>query len=174
MYQIKMKIYTNVINPLMFGTWVLRVTNDINLEKGINYIQLQEEPIIKLKTLNKDGLFGIKKSRTAYINNINYIHDNCYSFILKYSRKNIYSYSFLGIEIPEFKSNSVSYSNEKNLTINLYDKTLLISDNESPLYYIFDLYIGKIKYPNIETSINTFIFTQLFSILLSLTITKML
>jgi len=174
MYQIKMKIYTNVINPLMFGTWVLRVTNDINLEKGINYIQLQEEPIIKLKTLNKDGLFGIKKSRTAYINNINYIHDNCYSFILNYSRKNIYSYSFLGIEIPEFKSNSVSYSNEKKLTINLYEKTLLICDNESPLYYIFDLYIGKIKYPNIETSINTFIFTQLFSILLSIIISKII
>lgn len=169
-----MKIYTNLINPLMFGTWVLRVTNDINLEKGINYIQIQEEPIIKLKTLNKDGIFGIKKSRTAYINNINYINQNCYSFILNYSRKNIYSYSFLGIEIPEFKSNSVSYSNKKNLTINLYEKTLLIYDNESPLYYIFDLYIGKIKYPNIETSINTFIFTQLFSILLSIIISKII
>ena len=77
-----MKIYTNVINPLMFGTWVLRITNDVNLEKGINYIQLQEEPILKLKTLKQDKIFGIKKSRTAYINNINYIHDNCYSFIL--------------------------------------------------------------------------------------------
>ena len=169
-----MKLYTNIINPLMFGTWVLRVTNDINLEKGINYIQLQEEPIIKLKTLNKDGLFGIKNSRTADITNITYINDNCYSFILNYSKKNIYSYSFLGIEIPEFKSNSLSYYKEKNLTINLFEKTILINDNESPLYYIFDLYIGKIKYPNIETSINTFIFTQLFSILLSLIITKML
>lgn len=158
----------------MFGTWVLRVTNDINLEKGINYIQLQEEPIIKLKTLNKDGLYGIKNSRTADITNITYINDNCYSFILNYSKKNIYSYSFLGIEIPEFKSNSLSYYKEKNLTINLFEKTILINDNESPLYYIFDLYIGKIKYPNIETSINTFIFTQLFSILLSLIITKML
>lgn len=169
-----MKLYTNIINPLMFGTWVLRVTNDINLEKGINYIQLQEEPIIKLKTLNKDGLYGIKNSRTADITNITYINDNCYSFILNYSKKNIYSYSFLGIEIPEFKSNSLSYYKEKNLTINLFEKTILINDNESPLYYIFDLYIGKIKYPNIETSINTFIFTQLFSILLSLIITKML
>ena len=174
MYLIKMKLYTNIINPLMFGTWVLRVTNDINLEKGINYIQLQEEPIIKLKTLNKDGLYGIKNSRTADITNITYINDNCYSFILNYSKKNIYSYSFLGIEIPEFKSNSLSYYKEKNLTINLFEKTILINDNESPLYYIFDLYIGKIKYPNIETSINTFIFTQLFSILLSLIITKML
>lgn len=169
-----MKIYTNIISPLMFGTWVLRVTNDINIEKGINYIQLQEEPIIKLKTLKQDGLFGIKKSRTAYINNINYINDECYSFTLNYSKKNIYSYSFLGIEIPEYKSDSLSYCKQINLTINLFQKTILITDNDNYLYYIFDLYIGKIKYPNTETSINTFIFTQLFSILMSLIIAKLL
>ena len=169
-----MKIYTNVINPLMFGTWVLRITNDVNLEKGINYIQLQEEPILKLKTLKQDKIFGIKKSRTAYINNINYIHDNCYSFILNYSKKNIYSYSFLGIEIPEFKSNSISYCQQKNLTLTLHEKTMMITDNDSYLYYIFDLYIGKIKYPNTETSINTFIFTQIFSIFMSIIITKLL
>ena len=158
----------------MFGTWVLRISNDLEIKKGINYIQLQEEPIIKLKTLKQDGLFGIKNSRTADITNITYINDNCYSFILNYSKKNIYSYSFLGIEIPEFKSNSLSYYKEKNLTINLFEKTILINDNESPLYYIFDLYIGKLKYPNTETSINTFIFTQLFSIFMSLIITKLL
>jgi hypothetical protein len=169
-----MKIYTNIISPLMFGTWVLRISNDLEIKKGINYIQLQEEPIIKLKTLKQDGLFGIKNSRTADITNITYINDNCYSFILNYSKKNIYSYSFLGIEIPEFKSNSLSYYKEKNLTINLFEKTILINDNESPLYYIFDLYIGKLKYPNTETSINTFIFTQLFSIFMSLIITKLL
>jgi len=169
-----MRIYTNIISPLMFGTWVLRISNDINVEKGLNYIQIQEEPIIKLKTLKQDGLFGIKKSRTAFINDINYINENSYSFILKYSRKNTYSYSFLGVEIPEFKSNSIEYYKEKNFTIDLHDKTMIITDNNSYLYYIFDLYIGKLKYPNTETSINTFIFTQLFSIILSLLISKMM
>ena len=169
-----MKIYTNIVNPLMFGTWVLRVTNDINIEKAINYIQIQEEPIIKLKTLNQEGLIGTKKSRTAVINNINYIDNNCYSFTLNYSKKNIYSYSFLGIEIPEFRSNSMSYNKIKNLTMNLFEKTILISDNESSLYYVFDLYIGKLKYPNTETTINTFIFTQLFSLFASILITKLL
>jgi hypothetical protein len=158
----------------MFGTWVLRISNDINVEKGLNYIQIQEEPIIKLKTLKQDGLFGIKKSRTAFINDINYINENSYSFILKYSRKNTYSYSFLGVEIPEFKSNSIEYYKEKIFTIDLHDKTMIITDNNSYLYYIFDLYIGKLKYPNTETSINTFIFTQLFSIILSLLISKMM
>lgn len=169
-----MKIYTNIISPLMFGTWILRISNDISLDKGLNYIQIQEEPIIKLKTLKQDKLFGIKKSRTAYINDINYIDDNEYSFTLKYSRKNTYSYSFLGVEIPEFKSNSIEYYKEKNLTIKLYDKTMIITDNDKYFYYIFDLYIGKLKYPNAETSINTFIFTQLFSIIVSLLISKMM
>lgn len=169
-----MRLYSNIVNPLMFGTWVLRITNDINIDKGLNYIQIQEEPIIKLKTLKQDGLFGIKKSRTAYINNINNIENNSYSFTLKYSKKNIYSYSFLGIEIPEFKSDSLSYYREKDFIINLFDKTLIISDNETNIYYIFDLYIGKLKYPNTETNINTFIFSQIFSILLSIIITKFL
>ena len=167
-----MKIYTNVISPLLFGTWVLRLSNDIYLEKGLNYIQIQEEPIIKLKTLNQDGLFGIKKSRTAYINDITYLEDNSYKFKLKYSRKNTYSYSFLGIEIPEFKSNSIEYYKEKNLTVKFFDKTAIITDNDNDFFYIFDLYIGKIKYPNTETTINTFIFTQLFSLIVTLLINR--
>lgn len=169
-----MKIYRNIINPLMFGTWILRITNDVDIDKGLNYIQIQEEPVIKLKTLKQDGLFGIKKSRTAYINNINYINNESYSFTLNYSKKNTYSYSFLGIKIPEFKSNSIEYYKEKRFTINLFDKTIIITDNEKYLYYIFDLYIGKLQYPNTETSINTFMFTQLFSILMTLLLEKLL
>ncbi len=169
-----MKIYRNIINPLMFGTWILRITNDVDIDKGLNYIQIQEDPVIKLKTLKQDGLFGIKKSRTAYINNINYINNESYSFTLNYSKKNTYSYSFLGIKIPEFKSNSIEYYKEKRFTINLFDKTIIITDNEKYLYYIFDLYIGKLQYPNTETSINTFMFTQLFSILMTLLLEKLL
>lgn len=168
-----MKIYTNIINPLMFGTWVLRISNDINIENGVNYIEIQEEPIIKLKTLKQDGLFGQKKSRTAYINNIKYIDENIYSFKLSFSRKNIYSYSFLGIEIPEYKSNSQSYIKQENYNIKFFDKTIIITDDDNYLYYIFDLYIGKLKYPNAETSFNTFMFTQIFSILFGLLFTKL-
>jgi hypothetical protein len=170
---IEMKIYTNIVNPLMFGTWILRVTNDVTIEKAINYIQIQEVPIIKFKTLKHEGLLGIKKSRTATIKNTNYINDHCYTFSLNYSRKNVYSYSFLGIEIPEVKSSSTSYNKVKNLTIKLFEKTIIISDNDSYLYYIFDLYIGKIKYPNTETTIYTFIFTQLFSIFVGVIITHL-
>jgi hypothetical protein len=169
-----MIVYNNIISPLMFGTWLLRNTNDINVDCGLNYIKIQPEPIIKLKSLKQDGFFGIKKSKTAFIKNINAIEKNCYSFTLKYSSKNIYSYSFLGIEIPEFKTDTLAYNKENNFTIYLYDKTMVITDDEVNTYYIFDLFIGKIKYPNTETNVYTFIFTQIISILISVILSKII
>jgi len=172
-----MKIYTNLINPLMYGNWILRNTNDISLKKSLNYIQIQEEPLIKLKTIKQNGLIGKKISRTAYINNINYIGNNTYSFILKYSSKSAYSYSFLGIEIPEIKTNSIIYDKEKKFLISIFYKTLLIEEdlnNPNYLFYIFDLQISDIKYPNTETNINIIIITQLLSILFSLFISRYL
>ena len=169
-----MKILTSNIPPLIFGTWILRITNDINIENGLNFVQINEEPIIKLKTVKQEGLFGIKKSRTAVIKNIKNTHKNSYNFTLNYSTKNTYSYSFLGIEIPEFKSKSITYDKINDLSLNIFDKTLLVTDNDLSLYYIFDLNVGKIKYPNVETSLNTFLFTQLIGILLSIIIAKIL
>jgi hypothetical protein len=166
-----MKLLTNNIHPLIFGTWILRITNDLNVDNGLNYMKINEEPIIKLKTVKQEELFGIKKSRTAMIENVKQLTENSYNFTLNYSRKNTYSYSILGIEIPEFQSKSMTYYKVSELTITIFDKTLLIIDNSQYLYYIFDLSIGKIKYPHIETSLNTFLFTQIISILLSIIIT---
>jgi hypothetical protein len=165
----------SVINPFMYGTWILRVSNDINLNtQELNYIQIKEEPVIKFKTLKQDGFMGVKKSRTSYIKNITQMDNNTYSFALQHSNKNTYSYSLFGIQIPEFKSKSLSYTKVQNFVISSFEKTLLIVDNENEMYYLFDLHIGNLKYPNAETNINTFIFTQIFSILLNLIIIKLL
>jgi len=169
-----MKLLTSIIPPLIFGTWVLRITNDINVESGLNFVKINEDPIIKFKTVKQEGIFGIKKSRTAIVKNVRATSKNSYRFTLNYSTKNTYSYSFLGIEIPEIKSKSITYNKVKDLTINIFDKTLLIMDDDLYLYYIFDLNIGNIKYPNVETSLNTFLFTQLISILISLIFTRLL
>ena len=167
----------NSINPLLLGTWILRATNDKNIPSGINYIEINDDPSIKFKTLKQDKFLGIKCSRTASIRKIKRIKKNGFIFTLQYIKKNIYSYSFLGISIPESISESLPYSAEKNLTINIFEKTIVVndkSDGENNLYYIFDLNIGKIRYPNIETNINTFIFSQLFSIILGIILTKLL
>jgi hypothetical protein len=169
-----MRLLNNNIPTLIYGIWVLRITNDINVDKGLNYIKINEEPYIKFKTIKQQGLFGIKKSRTAIIDNINTISQNSFTFTLNYLQKNTYSYSLLGIEIPEFKSESINYNKMHNLSISILDKTLLITNNNLCLYYIFDLNIGKMNYPNIETSLNTFLFTQTLGILLSILITKLL
>ena len=155
-----MKIINN-ISPLLLGTWILRATNDKNIPSGINYIVINDEPSIKFKTLKQDNLLGIKCSRTASIRKIRRMKQN----------------KFLGISIPELRSESLPYTSEKNLTINIFEKTIVVNDKkegENKLYYIFDLNIGKIRYPNIETNLNTFIFSQLFSILLGFILTKLL
>ena len=169
-----MRLLKNNIPTLIYGIWVLRITNDVNVDNGLNFIKINEEPVIKFKTIKQQGLFGIKKSRTAIIDNINTISQNSFTFTLNYLQKNTYSYSLLGIEIPEFKSESINYNKMHNLSISILDKTLLITNNNLCLYYIFDLNIGKMNYPNIETSLNTFLFTQTLGILLSILITKLL
>jgi hypothetical protein len=161
-------IYSYILKPIFYGNWLLRATNDIDIIDGLSYIKIDKD-IIKIKTLKHNGIIGIKNSRTARINDILFNNDS-YLINLNYSTKNIYSYSILGIEIPEIKANSKNYNKITNLNITAYDKTLLIYDHNSSYYYIFDLYIGNIKYPNIETNINTFIFTQFISILLNLLI----
>jgi hypothetical protein len=169
-----MKLLSQNITPFIYGTWILRITNDINVENNLNFIQINEDSKIKLKTIKQEGPFGVKKSRTASISDVKCVSSNNYNLTLTYSIKNTYSYSFLGIEIPEFKSNSISYDKKQNLSINIFDRSILVIDNKNCLYYIFDLYIGKLKYPNIETNLSTFLFTQSISIILSILITKLL
>lgn len=161
-------LYSHLLKPIFFGNWLLRATNDNYINSGLSYIRIDKD-CIKIKTLKQNGFIGIKNSRTATINQILF-DNNSYLINLNYSTKNIYSYSILGIEIPEIKATSENYNKITNLNITVYDKTLLIYDNNSSFYYIFDLYIGNIKNPNTETNINTFIFTQFISILLNLLI----
>lgn len=160
----------NVKNlPLIYGKWLLRSSNDLNLNKSITYITINDNSM-KFKTFKQDGIIGIKNSRTALISNITKIDKDMYFANINYTIKNKYSYSFIGIKIPEIKSESFPYNKEFNCSITLSDKTIFIKDNNSQLYYLFDLYIGLINYPNIDTSVNTFIFTQIFGIFINIII----
>lgn len=161
-------LYSHIIKPIFYGNWLLRATNDFDIKGDLSYITIDND-IIKIKTLKQNGIIGIKNSRTAKINDIIF-ENNSYLINLNYSTKNVYSYSILGIKIPEIKGNIKNYNKTTNLNVTFFDKTLLICDGNSSFYYIFDLHIGNIKNPNIETNINTFIFTQFVSILLNLLI----
>jgi hypothetical protein len=169
-----MRISTKIIKPLIYGTWILRNTNDLKIDDAINYLIINNDKSVKFKSLDYNYFFGIKNSRSAIIENITDFQNNSYKIDFKYFKKNTYTYSFFGIEIPEIKTKSEEYYKQKNLTLNLYNNVLLIFDNEMSIYYVFDLYLGKIKYPNIETQFNTFIFTQIFGILIGILINKLL
>jgi len=169
-----MKITNNLIKPLIYGTWLLRNTNDRKIDNSLNYLIINDNETIKFKSLEYNYFYGIKNSRTAMIQNITNYDNNTYNIEFKYFKKNTYTYSLFGIEIPEIRTKSEEYYKEKNLTLNLYNNILLIIDNDLSIYYIFDLYLGKIKYPNIETQFNTFIFTQIFGILIGILINKLI
>ena len=141
-----------LINKLFLGTWILRSTNDNLLSDGISYIIIKNDDTIKFRTLNQEGIFGTKKSITAQIINITYYNDFQCSTDIRYLYSNKYSFSLAAIEFPEYISNKKEYMINKNLNITLFEKTLLVQDTKLPLYYLFDLHIGKIKNPFIETT----------------------
>jgi len=155
------------ISPFLMGTWILRSTNDQSLKDGYTFLVLNDDNSLKLKTIYQEGIFGVKKSRSGHIENVTLNNINT-SLKIKYDSYNKYSQSIFGIQIPELKSENVKYSINKELTAQLIDKSLLVTDVDLHLYYLFDLQIGKIKSPLIETGINTLIFTQFVSFFLNL------
>lgn len=160
--------------PLLLGTWIIRSTNDNKLSNGISYLIIKNDNTIKLRNLNQEGFIGTKKSITGTITNINNFSNFEYQINLKYSHLNKYSYSFLGVEIPEFKSETKNYLINKVLNVSMYDNSMLVEENNSPLYYLYDLHIGDIKRPHIETGINTFFFTQFISFIFNLILAKLI
>ena len=162
--------------PLLYGTWLLRHTNDPQVGKGMNYLLIQDVNTVKFKTLtSQEKWIGVKKSRTAIVHMLEQEKsNNTYTIGFQYQKKNVYTYSFLGIEIPEVQTESMEYRDEKNLTVQVKERILLVEDHASSLYYVFDLYLGNIRYPHIETTWSTFLFTQLFGILIGILINKLL
>jgi hypothetical protein len=160
----------NFIKPLIYGTWILRSTNNCDLQNESNFVIVNNDKQIKLKSYyNYNNIIGLKKSKTAIVNDL--IEKNNSLFVnYTWISKNTYTYSILGIEIPEIKTMSDNYSQEKNLSLELYNNVLVVNDLNNSFYYIFDLYQGKIKNPNVETSLSLFIFTQFFSIIFGILI----
>ena len=160
--------------PLLLGSWILRSTNDISLSKGLTYIVINNDETLRLKILNQEGFIGTKKSMREIISNISCCGEINYSINLKYSHSNKYLYSFFGIKIPELKSEIKNYIIVNKLNIKLLDKSILVTDFNSPLYYLFDFCVGKIQYSHVDIGLNTFIFIQFIGFFLNLTLANLL
>ena len=174
------------MKQLFYGTWILRNTNnpELNCQSATNYLIIKNDETIHFKTfVNYNYILGLKKSKKAQIT-CSQFDDTNETLSLRFSwiSKHIYTYSILGIEIPEIKTNSIDYFSDNYMNISLHNNNILIvNDNNQnhnynhthknkDIYYIFDLYKGNMKYPNIDITFNTFVFSQIFSILFSILI----
>lgn len=157
------------MSKFMLGTWFLRATNDkyINNKDGIFYMEIFED-YLKFKHIYNQGIIMEKKSITSNFEIINYDNiENTADIIVTYNKYNIYSHSLFGIQLPELRSKNKTITSKRKVNVKLLDNSLLIHDSKTPLYYLFDLQIGKIKSPFIEISLNTLIFSQIIGIILS-------
>ena len=162
-----------IANQLIYETWLLRNTNNRYVNSEMNYLIIQDENTIKFKSIDSNYLIGVKKSRTAEYKILNRVN-NTYAITFRYLKKNTYTYSILGIEIPEIKTKSEDYKNDKNLTLSLYNNVLLVMDNDHSNYYVFDLFLGKLKYLHTETQIYTFLFTQIIGIVMAILLNRII
>lgn len=182
-------------SPYFLGTYLLRKTNDKSIKSTYTYLTLNENNSIKLKTIDQNGIFATKISRTGSIEFIknrktilnpiyhltfnkmlnDVVMDNDIDIIVKFNSVNKYSYSVLGIEFPEIKYKEIlNYNIEKLVRVKQKNYNFYITDKQT--YYLFDLcpnLIGN-KLPYVETPINTLIFTQILGFISNLILVKFL
>ena len=161
------------VNKFLLGNWVLRSTNDNQLQHGYTFLIINNNNTIKLKTIFDKNIVVSKKSTSGMIDNIINIDSNSATLDIIYTKYNIYSHSLCGIQLPEIKSFNKNVNIKKHFKVELLDQSLLISDINTPLYYLFDLQIGKFKSPYIEISLYTFLFTQIISIFINIIMSEM-
>ena len=159
-----------LLNKFILGNWILRATNDDKFKEGYTFLIINDDNTIKLKTIYDNNLIVSKKSISGYINNISNNSSHIGLLDITYNNYNLYSHSLFGIQLPEIKAKGYKLNIRKKFIGELFERSLLIKDTKSSLYYLFDLQIGKIKSPYIETSLYTFIFTQFIGIVFSILI----
>jgi len=160
------------IEPYLYGTWMLRYTDDEKLIPIQSYLIIKDNTNIKLRTVRMNWIFATKISKTGKIQNIRYNYfQRKIDIDVQFNQVNKYSYSILGIEIPEFRYEQIKeYKLSKKLSIQEYEKILYMIDKDTKYSYIFDLLLYNTKLPYIEMSIYTFIFSQFFGVFINLLI----
>ena len=170
-------------SPYLLGTYLLRKTNDGAEKTKYAYLILNDENNIKFKTIVQNGIFATKISKTGRIeykmslkNVISRLFGiGNYDISVRFNNVNKYSYSFFGIEFPEirYKQNS-NYNIQRNMNVEYMDNKILIRDDDTDNYYLFDLYgnINMNRMPYVELSIKTLLMTQIIGFVINLFLVK--
>lgn len=165
--------------PFILGTYNLKSTNDPNLLNKFSYLIINNDDTIKLKTITQNGIGAnkisrsgilkfVKKNKNSFFDKNNY--DNDITMSLKYNNVNKYSYSLLGVEIPEFKYEQIThYKPEIKIKILHKANLLYVLDNDTNYYYLFDSNNGgKPTLPYKEITLLSLLITELFGFILNL------
>ena len=167
----------------IIGTYNLRYTNDKKIRTKFAYLVITPDNNIKLKTIiEQNNLLATKISKTGRIeyllnfpNIVSFIFGiRKYEIIVRFNNVNKYSYSFLGIEYPEFRYKQISnYNNELRLIV-FHTNNSIYVDESNGNFYLFDLCsnLGINRLPYVETPFNTLIITQIISFLINLILLK--
>jgi hypothetical protein len=172
------------ITPQLFGTYLLRTTNNCNIKSKYTYLIINDNTNIKIKTIEENGFIATKTSKRGiidYIPSINNINSylfkkNSYDVLINFNNINKYSYSYFGIEFPEIKYKEITnYKSKIRIRLEFKQNSIVMMD-ENKYYYIFDLYpsIKINKLPYIEMPFNTFLFSQFLGFIINIIFVKFL
>ena len=159
------------ICPSLLGKWKLRHTNNkLFLTNSLVYIDVYSNNKIIIKSINSNGLIGMKTCSKFKIIDYTKKYFNKYNFKVQIYSHDLYSYSLLGIEIPKIKIKSKKKILNKYYTIKKKHNLLFIieKNNITNLYYVFDIYSENNKLPHVEISIWTLISSQIISFIINL------
>lgn len=187
---LKLALATGFLNNYYFlqGKWVLRATNDKKLENKYTYLILNPNNELKIKTIS-NGLLKTKISRTGTIiltkNNNSFLKNDFLSSLKKLDEDNnincdviinnvnSYSYSIVGLEIPQVRYKQITdYNDKKRVNIKHKDTTIYVRDIDSNIYYLFDLNTQIYKTPYIQISLTTIIINEFFDLIFSMFVKK--
>jgi hypothetical protein len=137
----------------IYGKWNLRYSNDEYFNNKYCYLLIDHNKNIKLRTISYNGIITQKISRTGVVEITNTKKNNC-KIQLIFNKKSSYSYSIIGIKIPEIKNyRDTNYNKEKIFECTLTDKSFYAKDNNHKNFYLFDLANEKSNdLPHVEIS----------------------
>jgi hypothetical protein len=163
----------SAISRFLLGTWILRASNDKLLEDRFTSVTLKDDDTLVLNTISRRAFFAERKTVRASVQ-VTAVSDNSAALEVTYHTYAVAPHSVFGVETPDMPTKGRSFTLKKKFEATLVDQSLLVADTRTPLYYLFDLEVGRpTKTPYVEVSLATFLFGQMAGILINSVLMEM-
>jgi hypothetical protein len=157
----------SAISRFLLGTWILRASNDKLLDDRFTSLILKDDDTLILNTISRKAFFAERKTVRASVQ-VTAVSESSAQLEVTYHTYAVAPHSVFGVETPDIRTKGRSFKLKKKFEAVLVDQALLVSDSRTPLYYLFDLEVGRpTKTPFVEVSLATFLFGQIIGILIN-------